>query len=93
MPSRLFIYCNERAKEGTASSDGKNGMMPLPASNEQVVGGHAVMVVGYNDAKQVFVIRNSWGASWADKGYFYMPYAFITSNNCSDFWTLKIVKI
>jgi C1A family cysteine protease len=72
---------------------GKNGMMPLPASNEQVVGGHAVMAVGYNDSKQVFIIRNSWGASWADKGYFYMPYAFITSNNCSDLWTIRIVKI
>lgn len=72
---------------------GSNGIMPLPASNEQVVGGHAVMAVGYIESKQLFIIRNSWGTSWGVKGYFYMPYAFITSNNCSDFWTIRIVKI
>jgi C1A family cysteine protease len=72
---------------------GKNGIMPLPAHNEQKVGGHAVMAVGYNESKQVFIIRNSWGTSWGDKGYFYMPYAFITSNNCNDFWTIRIVEL
>jgi C1A family cysteine protease len=72
---------------------GKNGMMPLPAHNEQIAGGHATMAVGYDEKKQVFIIRNSWGTGWGDKGYFYMPYAFITSNNCSDFWTIRIVEM
>jgi C1A family cysteine protease len=72
---------------------GKNGMMPLPAHNEQIAGGHAVMAVGYNDAKQVFIIRNSWGNSWGVKGYFYMPYSFITSSNCNDLWTIRIVEL
>ncbi len=72
---------------------GSNGIMPLPASGEQVVGGHAVLAVGYNEAKQLFIVRNSWGTAWGANGYFYMPYAFITSNNCNDFWTIRIVKI
>jgi C1A family cysteine protease len=72
---------------------GKNGVMPLPAHNEQIVGGHATMAVGYDEKKQVFIIRNSWGSAWGDKGYFYMPYAFITSNNCNDFWTIRIVEV
>jgi arginine exporter protein ArgO len=35
--------------------------MPLPASKEQVLGGHMVLAVGYQDSNQVFIIRNSWG--------------------------------
>ena len=70
----------------------KNGKMPMPKPSEKVVGGHAVMAVGYDDAKSVMIVRNSWATSWGDKGYFYMPYAYITSNNlCDDFWTIRLV--
>lgn len=42
-------------------------------------GGHAVTVVGYDDAKfgGSFKIINSWGTNWGDQGYFYMPYSFV----------------
>jgi C1A family cysteine protease len=70
----------------------KTGMMPMPRASEKVLGGHAVMAVGYDDSKQVVVVRNSWGKDWADKGYFYMPYGYITNNHlCEDFWTIRIV--
>ncbi len=70
----------------------KTGMLPLPKPDEKVVGGHAVMAVGYDESKQVFIIRNSWGTGWGVKGYFYMPYGYITSNHlCDDFWTIRIV--
>ena len=72
---------------------GKNGIMPMPAPSEQLLGGHAVMAVGYDDTKHVFIIRNSWGPTWGDKGYFYMPYAYITdTNRCDDFWTIRLVE-
>jgi len=70
------------------------GIMPMPNYQaEQQQGGHAVMGIGYNDAEQRFLIRNSWGRNWGLKGinagYFTMPYAFISdSNQASDFWTL-----
>ena len=70
------------------------GVMPMPNySTEQVLGGHAVMAVGYNDKDQRFLVRNSWGTGWGLKGtnsgYFTMPYAFISDpNQASDFWTL-----
>ncbi len=68
------------------------GMMPMPKPKEKVVGGHAVMAVGYDDSKQVVIVRNSWGKDWAVKGYFYMPYSYISSNHlCDDFWTIRIV--
>jgi C1A family cysteine protease len=68
---------------------GSDGKMPMPAQDSQIIGGHAVMVVGYDDAKQVLVIRNSWSSSWGDNGYFYMPYAYVTPDNVSDIWTAK----
>ena len=61
----------------------------MPNKNDKLLGGHAVMAVGYNDAKKVIIVRNSWGVEWVDKGYFYMPYAFITNSNmCSDLWAI-----
>lgn len=70
-----------------------SGLMPMPAG--QMVGGHAVWIVAYDDAKQVlgqvgaFKIGNSWG-DWGEKGYFWMSYAFITNNDLADdFWALK----
>lgn len=69
-----------------------SGMVPMPRRNEQVLGGHAVMAVGYHDAEAMFICRNSWGPDWGDKGYFYMPYAYLLSSSLSsDFWTIRTV--
>ena len=71
----------------------KSGYAPLPASGESVVGGHAVAAVGYDDAKQWFLVRNSWGAGWGLKGYFTLPYAYVTGADlASDFWTIRVVQ-
>ena len=70
----------------------KTGIMPMPGANDPVLGGHAVMCVGYDDARQVFIIRNSWGTGWGDQGHFYMPYTFMTSPECSDMWKLELVN-
>lgn len=43
-------------------------------------GGHEVVIIGYDDAKQLLTVANSWGEQWGDKGFFYMPYAFFTNN-------------
>ena len=70
----------------------RTGIVPMPAKYEQVLGGHAVMAVGYNDAKKWFIVRNSWGPGWGDKGYFYLPYAYFTPGLTSDFWVIYTVK-
>jgi C1A family cysteine protease len=71
----------------------KSGKVSMPGAGEKVVGGHAVMVVGYDDGAQTLIVRNSWGPGWGMKGYFTMPYAYAASSNlASDFWTVKIVK-
>jgi C1A family cysteine protease len=71
----------------------RTGHATLPASGEKVVGGHAVAGVGYDDAKQWFIVRNSWGSQWGMKGYFTLPYAYVTENNLADdFWTIRVVQ-
>ena len=71
----------------------KTGQLNLPTPTETVLGGHAVLAVGYDDATQRFLIRNSWGTSWGLQGYFTMPYAYMTNTRlASDFWTITAVK-
>jgi C1A family cysteine protease len=69
------------------------GIMPYPNTRrEQLLGGHAVCLVGYDDARSWFIARNSWGTSWGDKGYFYMPYQVIQNTSMSsDFWVISAV--
>ncbi len=70
-----------------------SGLMRMPQQDETMLGGHAVMGVGYDDDKQMFVIRNSWSEEWGDFGYFYMPYAYIMEPRLSmDFWTMRTVE-
>ena len=66
----------------------KTGMVPMPnLKKDSLLGGHAVVCVGYDDSIQRFIMRNSWGPKWGDKGYFYLPYAYLTNINLSsDLW-------
>lgn len=65
---------------------------PIPAPKDSLVGGHAVLIVGYDDTKQAFLVRNSWGKTWKGDGYFYLPYVYITNPQLSqDFWTILSV--
>jgi len=68
----------------------RSGIVNMPKRSERVMGGHAVMAVGYNGAQQRFIIRTSWGKSWGIKGYFTMPYKYLADRNLSDdFWTIR----
>jgi len=70
----------------------KTGHAPMPSPKEKVMGGHAVMAVGYDDSQQWFIVRNSWGAGWGMKGYFTLPYEYLLDQNLSsDFWTIRVV--
>jgi C1A family cysteine protease len=70
----------------------KSSHAPMPAPGEAVIGGHAVMAVGFDDSKQWFIVRNSWGTTWGLKGYFTLPYAYVTDPHLADdFWTIRLV--
>lgn len=67
-----------------------SGVLPMPDPQENVIGGHAVMLVGYDDSHDRFRVRNSWGPGWGQKGYFEMPYLYLTSPAlASDFWVVQ----
>jgi C1A family cysteine protease len=66
----------------------RTGIVPMPQAHEENLGGHAVLAVGYDDEKQVVIVRNSWGADWGDEGYFYLPYEFVKGGYAFDFWVL-----
>ena len=68
----------------------KTGVLNMPQKGERVVGGHAVLAVGYDDSTRRFFVRNSWGSGWGMKGYFTMPYDYVTNQNLADdMWTVR----
>ena len=70
----------------------RTGVVPLPGAGEQVLGGHAVLAVGYDDATARFLVRNSWGPDWGQAGYFTMPYAYLTERSlAADCWLVAQV--
>lgn len=69
----------------------KLGIVNMPGRRESMIGGHAIMVCGYDDKTSRFIVRNSWGTDWGQKGYFTIPYTYITSLG-DDFWVIRTGK-
>ncbi len=73
--------------------DGK-GEIPYPQPGERLEGGHAIVAVGYDDAKKIgndrgaLLIRNSWGKNWGEGGYGWLPYSYVEKGLAVDFWLL-----
>ena len=65
------------------------GIVAYPLPSEGYVGGHAVLFVGYDDATKLLKFENSWGKSWGDKGFGYLPYKYVETWLASDFWTVR----
>jgi C1A family cysteine protease len=71
----------------------KSGDAPMPEQGEKQLGGHAVLAVGYDDSTGRFLIRNSWGDGWGKKGYFTLPYEYLTNSGLADdFWVVQSVE-
>jgi C1A family cysteine protease len=84
----------------SANSGDVKGSFPIPCPNERAIWGHAVVAVGYDDKMKIenkrcnktttgaFLIRNSWGHAWGDKGYGWLPYEYVLRRLALDFWSL-----
>ncbi|MEW6441733.1 MAG: C1 family peptidase [bacterium] len=78
----------------------QTGKIPFPSTKERIEGGHAIVAVGYDDKMKIknrygkketvgaLLIRNSWGTSWGDEGYGWLPYAYVLEGLAEDFWSV-----
>ncbi len=66
----------------------RTGLVPMPGKSERMLGGHAVLAVGYNQKDKRFLVRNSWGEGWGMGGYFTIPFAYLETL-AADFWTIR----
>jgi C1A family cysteine protease len=78
----------------------RTGKVPFPMTGDRIVGGHAILAVGYDDSMRIpvsngsretigaLIFRNSWSPSWGDRGYGYLPYEYILRGLAEDFWSL-----
>jgi C1A family cysteine protease len=66
------------------------GLISRPKIGDVPLGGHAVCAVGFDDHKQVFIVRNSWGDLWGNNGYFFIPYTYMIDEDLVyDIWTFR----
>jgi C1A family cysteine protease len=91
---------------GFPSFDNANvkGGIPYPCPGENAQWGHAIVAVGYDDSKKIgntkcnrettgaLLIRNSWGTSWGDDGYGFLPYEYVLNKLAMDFWSLLTME-
>lgn len=76
--------------ENMMSDEAANtGLIKYPSLKEKLVGGHAVLFVGYDRDKQLIEFQNSWGTGWGSKGFGYLPYKFFRAGLANDFWTIR----
>ena len=68
------------------------GIVSIPnTSRESLLGGHEMCLVGYDNSKQSFIVLNSWGNSWGDRGYCYIPYQYLSNPNlCVEITTITL---
>jgi C1A family cysteine protease len=75
------------------SSISRAAEIPYRPTLDSILGGQSLVAVGYDDhwlssARGALLVRNSWGRKWGDRGYGWLPYAFVEQRLAVDFWTV-----
>ena len=97
LPSMFGFTVYDSISQANGAGKGK---IPFPCSTDKVAGGHAIMAIGYDDTLAIkntnggktttgaLLIRNSWGTSWGEVGYGWLPYEYVLKGLAVDWWTL-----
>ena len=89
-----FIFGFSVYESFESSVTASTGIANLPAAGENLLGGHAVVAVGYELATSRFIVRNSWGSGWGMGGYFTLPFEYLLEPGlAADYWTIRQVPI
>jgi len=85
----INVYSSQQTPEVMKSGD-----IPMPnLETEENLGGHCVLLTGYDDRTKLFTFMNSWGTTVGKKGFFTIPYDYVLDSKLSsDFWTVKFFK-
>ena len=68
--------------------------IPWPTQFDSIVGGQPIVLAGYDDTRRIrstkgaLLVRTSWGRSWGESGFGWLPYEYVTQQAAVDFWTL-----
>lgn len=94
------IVCGFNVYTSYTQSFVNGGAFPYPAESEDCIGGHAVMICGFDEnkvttndndgssCKGAFLIQNSWGLDFGELGYGYLPYRYLYEGLADDFWSI-----
>lgn len=79
--------------KGFYEEAGRTGRMPVAAEAAARPGsGHAMLLVGYDAAKELWLVRNSWGPTWAEGGYCWIPFETMKAySDPTHFWTIGAI--
>jgi C1A family cysteine protease len=77
-------------QEAMSSQAAKTGVFPMPQKGSQIIGGHAIVLVAYDDQRKLFKFANDWGTGWGDRGYGYLSEEYLQKHS-SDCWSFKSV--
>jgi len=90
-PIVIGIMVYSSFEENTVS---ETGIITYPNKlEEEILGGHAMCIYGYDDINQYFILRNSWGLNWGDQGNCYLPYQYATDTELTlEMWAITSFK-
>jgi C1A family cysteine protease len=73
----IYIYTSFESKEVDST-----GIIPIPDTKTEILlGGHCLIIVGYDNNSKYFKVQNSWGTNWGASGYCFIPYDYILDSN------------
>ena len=93
--NKLAIVIGISVYESFESTEVKQtGVVPMPGTCEQLLGGHCLCVVGYDLDKDWAIVQNSWGKDWGIQGRCYIPFEYLCDPDLAgDFWVIEKIGV